>query len=120
MVVEPAATKVATPVADTVATPVFELEYVIVPVPAPPEAALVYVASASGRLTGPTVAKVMVCGWGCAGGGAGGGLLPPPPPPQADRTTTSEQESHEAIERMRESSFGRSGVLIYVLPRTLS
>jgi hypothetical protein len=80
---DPVATKVTCPVASTVATAVLSLEYVMAPVPAPPEAALVNGASPKVLAIGPALAKEIVCADGDGGGGGGVDLLdPPPPPPQ--------------------------------------
>src|SRR5262245_25740760 len=73
MVVVPVATSVATPlVLLTVATPRLLLEYVMMPVPAPPDAVSATVAPTA-PLRGPACPKPIVCGCGV--------LLPPPPPP---------------------------------------
>ena len=58
------------------ATALLLLEYVMAPVPEPPEAVLVKVASPTILSMGPAVAKVMVCATG-----GGGDVEPPPPPP---------------------------------------
>ena len=66
----------------TVATPVLPLEYVMAPVPAPPDAALVNGASPNVLAIGPASANAIV--WATGGGGGGGGdgaFLPPPPQP---------------------------------------
>ena len=77
----PAAITVTAPEsAPTVATAGLLLEYVMAPVPAPPEAALVKAASPTVLAMGPVVAKAMVCATGGGGGGGGGGGELPPPP----------------------------------------
>src|SRR5512147_234202 len=94
--------------ASTVATAGLPLEYVIAPLPSPPDAALVKTASPKVLLTGPGIANVITWAAGGTGVGVGVGAGPgfdPPPPPPPPQLASSNKEAGARIARTRFADF---------------